>query len=322
MFRRARVRLTLLYIGLFALVMGAFSVVFYIALSTILAPNFDIAPDLTSEQVAKLTYQAAIGQIGIAMLLADLLVVALVGVAAWVLAARTLGPIREAHLRQRRFVADASHEMRTPLTAIRATGESALVGSTDVDGLRSSVTTMVDAAGRLTRLTNDLLLLARSDDAALGRRSEPLDISVLVAETVEAFAAAHPDAPPARMFLAPDARVSADADEVGRLVANLLDNAYRYGRGPGGGAPRVAVRAGDRDVEVDVSDAGPGIAAADLDRIFEPFYRVHAAADSPEGTGLGLAIARSLAERNGGRLEATSQADAGATFRFSLPRFR
>lgn len=322
MFRRARVRLTLLYIGLFALVIGAFSLVFYVGLSTVLAPTFDLAPDLSSEQVAEVTYEATIERIGIALLAADLVVVVFVGIAAWILAARTLAPIREAHLRQRRFVADASHEMRTPLTTIRATGESVLVGSPDTRSFRESVATMVDSAQRLTRLTNDLLLLARSDEAVIDPRSEPLDVSVLVAETVEAFAAAHPALPPARMSLAPDARVSADPDEIGRIVANLLDNALRYGGGPASGPPRIVTRVGDREVEVEVSDSGLGIAAADLDRIFDPFYRVRSDADSPEGTGLGLAIARSLAERNRGRLDATSKPGEGATFRLLLPRFR
>lgn len=321
MFRRARVRLTLLYIGLFAVVIGVFSLVFYVGLSTVLAPTFDLAPDLSSEQVAVTTYQSALEQVGIALLVADLVIVAFVGIAGWILAARTLAPIREAHTRQRRFVADASHEMRTPLTTIRATGESALVGPRDVERLRASVATIVDASERLTRLTNDLLLLARSDEAVTRRRNESLDLSVLAAETVEAFAAAHPALPPARMDLAPDARVPADPDELGRIVANLLDNAFRYGGDPARDPPRVVTRTSEREVELEVRDSGPGIAVRDLERIFEPFYRVHADAGGPEGTGLGLAIARSLAERNRGRLEATSQPGAGATFRLSLPRF-
>ncbi|MEO7665023.1 MAG: HAMP domain-containing sensor histidine kinase [Candidatus Limnocylindrales bacterium] len=322
MFRRARLRLTLLYIGLFGLVLGTFSAVFYFGLSTVLAPTFDLAPDLSSEQVADATYQAALERIGLALLAADVVVVALVGIAAWILAARTLAPIRDAHMRQRRFVADASHEMRTPLTAIRATGEGALVGSPDAEGLRASVASMVDSAERMTRLTNDLLLLARSDEAVLDRWSEPVDLSVLAAESVEAFAAAHPTYARAKMKLAPDARVSADPDELGRIIANLLDNAFRYGDGAGGPPPRVVTRTGEREVVLEISDSGPGIAAADLERIFEPFYRVHADAAGPEGSGLGLPIARSLADRNRGRLEATSHPGAGASFRLALPRFR
>ena len=322
MFRRARVRLTLLYIGLFAGVLGAFSVVFYAGLSNVLAPTFDLSPDLSSEQVADAAYQVALERIGIALVVADLVVVLLVGAAAWILAARTLAPIRDAHTRQRRFVADASHEMRTPLATIRATGESALVGPSDGASLRASIALMVDSTERLARLTNDLLLLARSDEAVIDRRIEPVDLAVLAAETIEAFAAAHPALPPVRMQLAPDLRVAADPDEVGRIIANLIDNAFRYGSARPGATPRVAISANDREVEIEVADSGPGIAAADLDRIFEPFYRVHADAGSPEGSGLGLAIARSLAERNRGRLEATSRPGSGATFRLSLPRFR
>ncbi len=322
MFRRARLRLTLLYIGLFGVVIVAFSVIVYVGLSTVLAPTFDLAPDLSNEQVAEVTYRLAVERIGIALIVANVVVIALVGIAAWALAARTLAPIREAHTRQRRFVADASHEMRTPLTMIRSTGESALVGTPDAEELRASVATMVDSAGRLTRLTNDLLLLARSDGAVLDRRGEPIDLSVLAAETVEAFAVAHPDLAAARISLTPDARVLADPDEVGRIIANLLDNAFRYGGDLAGDPPRLVTRAGDRDVVTEVTDHGPGIAAADLDRIFEPFYRVHPDAGSPEGSGLGLAIARSLAERNRGRLDAASQPGTGATFRLTLPRFR
>ena len=85
---------------------------------------------------------------------------------------------------------------------------------------------------------------------------------------------------------------------------------------------RITTRAVDREAVVDVSDDGVGIAAADLERLFEPFYRVHADAGTPEGSGLGLAIALSLAQRNAGRLSATSQPGSGSTFRLSLPRFR
>jgi signal transduction histidine kinase len=321
MFRRARLRLTVLYLGLFALVLGVFSLVFYVGFSSVLAPTFDLAPELSNEQVAEAAYQATLERIGLALIAGDLVVVALVGVAAWVLAARTLRPIREAHARQRRFVADASHEMRTPLAAIRSSAEGALAASTSTEELRGALTVVASSADRLTRITNDLLLLARTEELP-GDRREPIDLSVTVAETVEAFAAAHPELPPPRMVLGADLRVSADPDEIGRIIANLIDNALRHGRDPGAQAARVVTRAADREVLVEISDEGPGIAAADLERIFEPFHRIRSDAGSPEGSGLGLAIARSLAQRNGGRLTALSQPGSGATFRLSLPRFR
>lgn len=322
MFRQARRRLTVLNIALFGLVLALFSAVFYVAIATVLAPTFDLAPELSNEQAAEAAYQLTLERVGLSLLVGDVIVVALVGIIAWLLAGRTLRPIREAHARQRRFVADASHEMRTPLTAIRSSAEGALAGpaSSDGDDLRRALEVVVASADRLTRLTNDLLLLARTDEVPADRRAA-IDLSVVVAETVDAFGAAHPDLPRARLKLTEDLRVLADPDEIGRIVANLLDNAIRYGGGPAASI-RVSTSTADGDALVEVRDTGPGIAAADLERIFEPFHRVRSDAAAPDGNGLGLAIGRGLAERNGGRLTAASQPGVGALFRLSLPRFR
>jgi signal transduction histidine kinase len=321
MFERARIRLTLLYITLFALVIGIFSAVFYLGFATVLAPSFDIDPELTNEQLVQVTYQATLERIGLALILADVLVVVVVGVAAWILAARTLRPIDEAHARQRRFVADASHEMRTPLAAIRSSAESALIGDRSVADLRQSLEIVAASSERLTSITADLLLLARTEEAPAERR-EPTDLSVVIAEAIELYGIAHPAAPPVRMSLTPDLRVSASPEELGRIVANLVDNAHRYGGAAGEKPIRVSTSAADREALVEVADEGPGIGPADLDRIFEPFFRVRSDAGGPAGNGLGLAIARSLAQRNGGRLAATSRLGAGTTFRLVLPRIR
>ena len=320
MFGRARWRLTVLYIALFALVLGIFSAVFYLGFATVLAPNFDIGPELTNTQAAEAAYQATIERIGAALVVAYLVVVALVGVAAWVLASRTLRPIRDAHLRQRRFIADASHEVRTPLAAIRATAEVAVSRDASVEELRDALGGIVASAERLSRLTNDLLVLARTDERLLDRSPETIDLSVLTAEALEEFAGANPDASRPHLALEADLPVLADPDEIRRILLNLLDNAVRYS-GPTSRI-RVATRRTERDAIVEVQDEGPGIAATDIERIFDPFYRVRADAGTPDGSGLGLAIARSLAERNGGRLWVTSQVGGGSTFRLALPRFR
>jgi len=321
MFGRARWRLTLIYIALFALVLGVFSAVFYVGFATVLAPSFDIGPELSNEQAADAAYQATLEQVGVALAAAYLVVVAVVGLAAWALASRTLRPIREAHLRQRRFVADASHEVRTPLAAIRATAEETMGRDATVEELRGALAGIEVSAERLSRLTNDLLLLARTDERLIDRRPERIDLSVLTAETLEEFAGANPDGPRAQVALEADLLVSADPDDVRRIVLNLVDNAVRYGGGSDNRI-RVTTRHTDGDAIVEVHDAGPGIGAIDLERIFEPFFRVRADATTPDGSGLGLAIARSLAERNGGRLSVASQVGSGSTFRLALPRFR
>lgn len=178
-FRRARWRLTLLYIVLFAITLGTFAVVFYVAFATVLAPAFDIAPELSNTQAAEAAYRATIERIGVALAASYALVVAVVGGAAWLLAEQTLRPIREAHLRQRRFVADASHEIRSPLAAIRATAEVAAAPTATPEERGAALVSILGSAEELSRLTNDLLLRARSDSGTVDQRREVVDLSVI-----------------------------------------------------------------------------------------------------------------------------------------------
>ena len=125
--------------------------------------------------------------------------------------------------------------------------------------------------------------------------------------------------PRLRLTLGVDLGVVADPDDIGRIVANLVDNAVRHGL-PSTAAPvRVSTTATEREAVVEVADRGPGIATSDLERIFEPFHRVHSDATAPDGSGLGLAISRGLASRNGARLTVISDPGAGATFRLAFP---
>ena len=316
MFAQARRRLTLAYIVMFALALGAFSISFLVLIAVILQPNFDVAPDTSSDQALQIAYDAAVERIGFALIAADLVAVVVVGVAAWVLAARTLGPIRDAHERQRRFVADASHEMRTPLTAIRATTENAMREETTAAQQHAALETVAAASADLAVLTSDLLTLAQSDDAAIQANSQRFDLSVVVAERLALRAAAGSPAPTKTRF-ALDLVVDGSPEEVGRIFDNLADNAFRYG-GPEVHV-NVTTRQVDRQALLEVDDNGPGIAAADQAHVFDPFFRVRADASAPQGTGLGLAIATALARRNRGRLTVTSQPGQGSVFRLGLP---
>jgi signal transduction histidine kinase len=318
-FERARRRLALRYLALFVLVIAAFSLVFLATVAVVLQPAFDLVPENTAESPAVHAYNQAIKRIAVALAIADGVVIVAVGGAAYYLAGRTLRPIQEAHERQRRFVADASHEMRTPLAAIRSTAESALAQSGDAVGDEAALRTIVASSEELTGLTNDLLLLARSERGLLELRRERLDLSVLVAEIVEEAIGASGGTGRIALTLAPDLAVEADEHEIRRIVSNLVANALRYGTGRN--PVQVRTLATDGHAIVEVQDSGPGIAAADLDRIFQPFYRVRPDAGAPSGSGLGLAIAADLAERNGGRLSVASRPGDGATFRLQLPRF-
>jgi len=317
--RRARIRLTFLYITMFAVVLGVFSVVFYAAFAFVLQPDFDIDPELTNAQAAEAAYAAAIERIGLSLIVADLVAVLIVGLAAWILAKRTLEPIRDAHLRQQRFVADASHETRNPLTAIKTTTGAALAGDRSREDLRTALEIVDEAVDRLIRLTGDLLVLARSNDPLAPAVRDRSDLSVIATEALEGVT--RPEgAPRIGTTLEPDLPVEVDPSEIERVVRNLLDNAVRYG----GERATITMRTwrADGDACLEIADDGPGIAAADLPKVFDPFYRSGTRARDRDGTGLGLAIARDLARRNGGQLTAVSTPGAGATFRLTLPRLR
>ncbi|MFL5679872.1 MAG: sensor histidine kinase [Chloroflexota bacterium] len=313
MFRRARLRLTAVYIVMLALVLVLFSAVFYAALVVVLQPAFDIAPELSNTEAARLAYDATIERIAIGLALANGVAICVIGVLAWILSARTLEPIREAHQRQQRFVADASHEIRNPLTAIKSSAEAGLRGDSTPDELRASLESVVAAADRLVALTNDLLSLARPD-ASVARPPDVCDLSVTAAEALEAYLPG--DTAGIEFAFAADLPVAANPGEVGRIVRNLVENAFRHG----GRGVRVSVAtlALDRDAILEVTDDGPGISEADTERIFAPFHRLRAA-HGTEGTGLGLAIAADLAARNGGRVTVRSAVGRGSTFRVSFP---
>ena len=317
--RGARIRLTALFIAMFAAVLVTFSVVFYAAFALVLQPDFDIDPELTNQQAAEAAYNAAIGRIGVSLLTADLVAILLVGVVAWLLARRTLEPLREAHLRQQRFVADASHETRNPLAAIKATTGAALSAERTPDQLRAALRSVDASVDRLIHLTGDLLVLARTNDPLAASERVPSDLSVIVAE---ALVDGQPGPAGVRIDrrLDPDLPILADPSEIERIVRNLVDNAIRYGGA--GGCVAVTTSRSDGEAVLEVRDEGPGIAAADLERIFDPFYRAAGPARDREGSGLGLAIARDLAVRNGGRLTVSSSVGKGASFHLSLPRRR
>ena len=317
MFARARRRLAIRYLILFTIVLVAFSLVFLAVLAGVLQPAFDIAPELSNVEAARVAYGQTVERIALALLTADLAVLAIIGAAGYYLADRTLRPIRAAHDRQRRFVADASHEMRGPLTAIHSTAEAALRSKPDAAARQRALETILEEAARLGRLTTDLVVLARTEDGVLAPALEPVDLSVLVAEEVSRFQTSFSGrAPRVDLTLGEDLVIRADGSGVARIIGNLLDNAARHGHDP----IEVRTFGDDRQAFAEVADDGAGIAAADTERIFEPFYRVRADASAPPGSGLGLAIAAELAHRYDGRLTVASRAGSGARFRLAIPR--
>lgn len=208
---------------------------------------------------------------------------------AWLLAGAVVRPVRAALERERRFVADASHELRTPLATLKAELEVTRMEGGDADALRAGLASAEEEVDRLSRLAEDLLVLARADAGGLALR--PGDVAV---DEVLRRAARGRDG----VRVAPSGlRVRADALRLEQAVANLVDNALRHG------APPVEVGARDEDglVRIVVRDHGPGIPSAFAARALDRFSRADEGRGGA-GAGLGLAIVAAIARAHGGHL--------------------
>jgi len=216
---------------------------------------------------------------------------------------------------QKRFVADASHELRNPLAAIRLNLLSLLnrLHPRLEPEERELLASLTREAERLSRLVADLLTLARAD-AGLGLDLSPLDLHEVAREALEQSRILG-EGLEMELLSSPGKWVLGNRDYLKQFLLILLDNAIKYT--PRGGRVEVEVESGNGEVVVGVRDTGPGIPPEERERIFERFYRREEARPKP-GAGLGLAIARWIADQHGGRLELESWPGQGSLFRLRL----
>ena len=220
-----------------------------------------------------------------------------------------------------RFTADASHELRSPLTALRAVGEVALRNGHDPAMLRETIGSMLEEAERLTDLVDALLTLARMDATKADTTREDVNIAALLEEIRDQFEVLAAEKSQT-LAVTSDRHVAVQTDRTLLRLAlvNLVHNAIQHS--PSNSKISVAAARHPSGVEISVSDSGHGIAPEYHQRIFEPFFRVDKARSrSAGGVGLGLAIAKRAVERNSGRIIVESESNRGSVFRIEFPRF-
>jgi two-component system phosphate regulon sensor histidine kinase PhoR len=230
--------------------------------------------------------------------------------------------VRRLETIRRDFVANVSHELKTPLTAVSGYAETLLDESIPPAQRRAFVGTIRENAIRMQRIVDDLLDLSRIESGGWRPRVGAVDLAAIADEVLEAVRpAARAKGLALLMEMADDPAVlRADPTAVRQIVSNLLENAIRYTKD---GVVTLRTTSGEEGVRIEVSDTGIGIAPEHLPRIFERFYRVDAGRSRDEGgTGLGLAIVRHLAEAHGGRIEATSTLGSGTTISVLFPTER
>ena len=225
----------------------------------------------------------------------------------------------ESESKLRRFVADASHELRTPITAIRGFAELHRQGAvTGEEKTKELIGRIENESKRMGSLVEDLLLLARLDQSRQ-MKSEPVNLSKLVSDAVESARAAGPNHPV--NFNKSDDEIYAlgDNDRIHQVVANLLANARTHT--PVGTKIDVSIIQGEDGVRIRIADNGPGLSEKDQAQIFERFYRADASRvrTDGEGTGLGLSIVEAVMRAHAGQVSVESELGKGATFTLFFP---
>ena len=218
------------------------------------------------------------------------------------------------------FVANVSHELRTPLSLIKGYVETLLDGARDNPEVAERFLKIIERnANRLDLLIQDLLTISALESGRMKLELQPVELKSL-AEKVLAFL--HTKAENKSVTLVnelPELTANADANRLDQVLANLVDNAIKYGR-PDGLVTVGGKKLDDGRLEIFVRDDGPGIPPEALDRVFERFYRVDKARSRDQGgTGLGLSIVKHIVQAHGGEVRCESKLGEGATFFFTLP---
>jgi signal transduction histidine kinase len=255
------------------------------------------------------------------LILINLVILAIGGVLSYLLAVRTLRPLEEAAEAQQRFTADASHELKTPITAMRAEIETSLMDpNLNLTRAKKVLKSNVEELQKLTDLSNALLRLAASSTDNL--RTEDVPVNSIVAGACAPFesAAKAQSMKFAKRLIATNGlSVQADPQLLTESIRILVDNAIKYS---GAKKVEVATHIDNSTIRITVTDDGVGIRHTDQQRIFERFYRVDQSRtkQTVAGFGLGLSLAQQIVAAHNGNLTVSSQPSQGSTFTIELPR--
>jgi len=229
----------------------------------------------------------------------------------------TFARLETAFAQQKQFASDAAHELRTPVTVILTQTQMALGRHRDAAGYKQTVEACQRAAQRMRKLIESLLELARFDAGQEVLKRLPFDLANTVKDSTELV---HTLAEERRVKIISElspSPITGDSERLAQVVTNLLTNAIQYNKPDG--EVRITLGSQGNLAVLTIADTGKGIAAEDLPRVFERFYRADKSRTGAGNSGLGLSICKAIVEAHGGAIEATSVSSAGTTFTVRLP---
>lgn len=334
MFHKSAAKLTGLYLAIIMVISLFFSLVIYQLSTDELArwahspePIINVVPNSNRYNLRQRLqdsrmeyYEAAKHRVVVRLVTINLSILAGGGILSYYLARRTLNPIEEAHAALERFTGDASHELRTPITAMRSENEVALMNpKLTLAQAKKQLQSNIEELEKLTSLTEGLLRLTSLDQSELPKKA--ISASRLITEAIEKTQV---KASAKAITLSAEnlSKQKVKVNEAGivEVLVSLIDNAIKYS--PDKSTITIATKLDNKHLKIQVIDKGMGIAGTDLPHIFDRFYRADAARSKQDsaGYGLGLAIAYDIVTLHGGQLAARSKPGNGSTFTVTLPK--
>jgi len=333
MFISTRLRLTIWYLAIVAIVSFSFSAIIYngvvseiersfkMAEFHLTSPSIFIPSRLVALKVLNDDFSQAKRAVAIRLISINGIIIAASGIAAYILAGKTLAPIEEALEEQKRFTANVSHELKTPLTALRTELEVALrAKKLTLKNAKNLLRSNLEEAVNLQNLSENLMKLNKYSQNINGIKHERVNISEAINEAVKKIS---PMAKKKMIQLQTEANeniyIKADEQSVVELLVTLLDNAVKYS--PEKSVVMVATTTVRNKLAIEVHDQGVGVAKENIPHLFDRFYRAEVSRNKTkeDGYGLGLAIAKEIVEKHKGSISVRSIVGKGSTFTVTLP---
>jgi signal transduction histidine kinase len=328
MFRKANIKLTLIYSSLFLVSFWAFSIGLYFWMENYFGKSYiseieqegEFELDEQDMGIANIAADIAQDRLERTLLILNGAMIVIVPGIAWLTTRRTLAPVQRIHEQQKQFVSDVAHELRTPLSIMSGELEVALRKERTLEDYRQVLYSTKQETDRLIELSQNLLFLARADQGRQAIELEKVDITDLIGSIIARLQVESTDKEIAIRF-EPEGEptfVWGQPAMLRRLFFNLIDNAIQYT--PSRGEIRISLATGKQYAQVRIRDTGVGIPPEDQEKIFDRFYRLDPSRSRTKGYGLGLAICKSIVELHHGSITVRSALGKGSTFTVILPR--